>query len=68
MYGSGKPFPETPMCILSNGYNIASKNRYNEYFEAIERLNYTKYRVMIIDDNSKDNSIQVSMITCEILL
>lgn len=47
------------MCILSNGYNIASKNRYTEYFESIERLNYTNYRVIIIDDNSKDNSVQV---------
>jgi len=47
------------MCIISNGYNIASKNRYREYFNSLERLNYTNYRIIILDDNSKDNSIQI---------
>jgi hypothetical protein len=27
-YNIGKQLNEIPMCIISNGYNIATKNRY----------------------------------------
>jgi cellulose synthase/poly-beta-1,6-N-acetylglucosamine synthase-like glycosyltransferase len=46
------------MCIFSNGYNIATTNRYKKYFSTIERLNYTNFRLIVEDDNSLDGTIE----------
>lgn len=45
------------MCIFSAEYNIFSKNQYVQYFDAIERLNYTNYHIVYVDDVSSDDSI-----------
>lgn len=40
------------MCIYSMGYRVFSQNKYKRYFESIERMNYTNFHIVYVDDNS----------------
>lgn len=44
------------MCVLSTGYQVYSKGKYQRFFESIEQQNYSNYHIVIIDDKSPDNS------------
>jgi hypothetical protein len=57
-YGIGEYEKELPMCIFSTGYNLSTINRYQKYFQSIERLNYSNYRVIVVDDNSMDGTVE----------
>lgn len=46
------------MCIISSGRNVVYQNRYVRYLESLSRLNYSNFRVVIVDDFSSDGSAQ----------
>lgn len=46
------------MCIYTAQYNIFKKNQYIQYFESIERLNYSNYHIVYVDDKSTDGSAE----------
>lgn len=47
---------EIGMCFYSSAYNLATRNQFKQYFEFLDRVNYTNYRVAFIDDASPDNT------------
>ncbi len=44
------------MCILGSQYQLYSRNVYKKFLDSIERLNYTNYSIIYIDDNSPDKT------------
>lgn len=39
-----------------SGHNIFSKSAYGSFFQSVEKQNYTNYKVILVDDNSDDDS------------
>jgi glycosyltransferase involved in cell wall biosynthesis len=56
-YKIGSIPEEAPMCIFTIGYKTFSKNMHTGYFSALQKLNYTNYHVVYIDDNSPQEEI-----------
>jgi hypothetical protein len=40
------------MCVFSMGHKVFSQNKHEEYFKAMERMNYTNFHIVYVDDNS----------------
>lgn len=49
---------QLPICIYASGYNLYLKNVYSQFFESINRFNYTNYHVVYVDDNSSPGNIE----------
>lgn len=46
------------MCIISTGYKIYTRGKYEDFFYFIEKQNYTNYEPILMDDMSPDNSAE----------
>lgn len=46
------------MCIYASGYKSYLKNVYSQFFESVDRLNYTNYHIVYVDDNSPSDNIE----------
>ena len=55
-YSIGQYEKELPICLIAPGRDIVSKHVYLRFLKSIEHQNYTNYRVVLIDDDSTDNS------------
>lgn len=44
------------MCIVSAGRNLAFQQKHFKFLASIARLNYTNYKLILIDDASDDNT------------
>lgn len=48
------PHLQKPLCILSGGSNLESSSLHRPFFESLLAQNYTKYRLVYIDEASED--------------
>jgi len=49
---------ELPFCIVGTGRNLNSRNLFYDFFRTVSQLNYTNYKVVAVDDNSTDSSME----------
>ena len=56
LYNIGKYDKQLPLCVVLAGKNTAGV--LDKCYDSIKRQNYTNYRVVHIDDNSNDGTIE----------
>ena len=44
------------MCLVAAGRNLLKNDKYKTFFASINNQNYTNYKLIVADDNSKDYS------------
>lgn len=56
MYNIGKFEKQLPLCVLLVGKNNAKD--VEKLYDSIKRQNYTNYRIVHVDDNSNDGTVE----------
>jgi hypothetical protein len=46
--------PELPVCIVAWGVNLVAQSSYQAFLHSVERMNYTNYKLVWVDDSSED--------------
>ena len=57
-YDLSTKIEESAFCIVSPFRNLKSIDQNEKYFRSLNAQNYTSFKIIMIDDNSTDDSIE----------